>query len=205
MIIFDTTIIFIASSVALALVPGPDNIFVLMQSALYGRKAGLVVTLGLCSGLLVHTAIVALGIATIFQTSPLAFNLLKISGGIYLLYLAVLAFKSSSSKINSHGSRLSYYKLYSRGIIMNITNPKVAIFFLAFLPQFTNINLGLISIQILLLGCLFILSTLLVFSFIAINGGYLQQWLQQSPSAPIILNTIAGIIFVALAIRLFIS
>ena len=205
MIVLDTAIIFITSSVALALAPGPDNIFVLTQSALYGRKAGLLVTLGLCTGLLVHTAIVALGVATIFQTSPLAFNLLKISGGLYLLYLAALAFKSKSSTINNDGNSLSYYKLYLRGIIMNITNPKVALFFLAFLPQFTDINLGSISIQILLLGLLFMLATLLVFSFIAINGGYLKQWLQQSPSAQIILNRIAGSIFIALAIRLFIS
>jgi len=94
MIPFETVAIFFAASVALALAPGPDNIFVLTQSALHGRKAGLLVTIGLCTGLLVHTAAVSFGVAAIFQTSTTAFNILKIVGAMYLLYLAWQAFRA---------------------------------------------------------------------------------------------------------------
>ena len=117
----------------LAIVPGPDNIFVLTQSALQGKKAGLLVVLGLCTGLLFHTSAVALGVAVIFKTSELAFTLLKAAGAAYLLYLAWGAFRSGAACTDGNGiSALGSGQLYRRGIFMNITNPKVSIFFLAF-------------------------------------------------------------------------
>ena len=135
MIPIETITIFFAASVALALAPGPDNIFVLTQSALHGRAAGLFVTIGLCTGLLVHTAVVSLGIAAVFATSAVAFNVLKIIGAGYLLYLAWKVLSAEASSINGNNdSDISFRRLYARGVIMNITNPKVAIFFLAFLP-----------------------------------------------------------------------
>ncbi|MGB5438848.1 MAG: LysE family translocator, partial [Gammaproteobacteria bacterium] len=93
MIPFDTACIFFAASIALALAPGPDNIFVLTQSAMHGRVAGMLVTLGLCTGILVHTTAVSLGVAAVFQTSSVAFNSLKVLGAVYLLYLAWRAFR----------------------------------------------------------------------------------------------------------------
>ena len=153
---FETLTVFIAAAVALGFAPGPDNIFVLTQSALYGRKAGIVVTLGLCTGLLVHTAAVAFGVAVLFQTSELAFTALKLIGAAYLLYLAWGAFRAGKSNLETgeteaKGVRLTH--LYLRGIIMNITNPKVAIFFLAFLPQFADPSRGSLTLQLLLVGC----------------------------------------------------
>jgi threonine/homoserine/homoserine lactone efflux protein len=100
MIPIETIAVFFAASVALAFAPGPDNIFVLTQSALHGRKAGLLVTIGLCTGLLAHTAAVSLGVAAIFQTSALAFNILKIVGAIYLLYLAWQAFRAGAANLD---------------------------------------------------------------------------------------------------------
>ena len=206
MIPIETITIFLAASVALALAPGPDNIFVLTQSALHGRKAGILVTLGLCTGLLVHTAAVSLGVAAIFQTSVLAFNILKIVGAIYLLYLALQAFQAGAAKLDETGkAKLVWQKLYSRGIIMNITNPKVAIFFLAFLPQFADPSRGSITIQMLMFGGLFIGSTLLIFGTVAWFAGFLGEWLKGSAKAQIIMNRVAGTVFTGLALRLAVS
>lgn len=206
MILIETITIFLAASVALALAPGPDNIFVLTQSALHGRKAGILVTLGLCTGLLVHTAAVSLGVAAIFQTSALAFNILKIAGAIYLLYLALQAFRAGAAKLDEAGkANLVWQKLYSRGIIMNITNPKVAIFFLAFLPQFADPSRGSITIQMLMFGALFIGSTFLIFGTVAWFAGFLGEWLKGSAKAQIIINRIAGTVFTGLALRLAVS
>lgn len=206
MISTETLFTFVAASSLLAFVPGPDNIFVLTQSALSGRKAGLLVTLGLCSGLIVHTVAVAAGVAAIFQVSLLAFTLLKIVGAAYLLYLAWGAFRAKAEDIGTQTSKpLSSAALYQRGIIMNITNPKVAIFFLAFLPQFTNPGAGNISWQIVQLGGIFMATALLCFSLIAVLSGFLNQWLSQSPKAQTTLNKIAGTVFIALALKLLMS
>jgi threonine/homoserine/homoserine lactone efflux protein len=198
-----TVTVFFAASLALGLAPGPDNIFVLTQSALHGRAAGLFVTIGLCTGLLVHTTAVSLGIAAVFATSVVAFTSLKLIGAAYLLYLAWKAFKTRASSIpQNEDSDVSFRHLYARGVIMNITNPKVAIFFLAFLPQFADPSRGSLTLQLFLLGALFIVATLLVFGSIAWFAGTLGDWLKKSPRAQIALNRIAGTIFVGLALRL---
>jgi len=202
----DTAILFFSASIALALAPGPDNLFVLTQSALFGRRAGLLVTVGLCTGLLVHTSAVALGIAVIFQTSALAFNALKVAGALYLLYLAWQAFRAGAATLNAtESAAVSSRKLYLRGIVMNLTNPKVAIFFLAFLPQFADPAVGPVAVQVVVLGGLFIVATLLVFGAIAFFGGLLASWLSGSDTAQIIMNRIAGLVFVGLALRLLAS
>ena len=202
MIPLDTAILFIAASVALALSPGPDNIFVLTQSAMSGPGAGIRVTLGLCSGLVVHTAAVALGVAAIFATSDVAFNLLKLCGGAYLVYLAWGAFRAGAADLDAGAAAVNGRRLYGRGVIMNITNPKVAIFFLAFLPQFADPELDNLTVQILLLGVLFMLSALVVFSSIALAAGHLGEFLRRSERAQVYLNRFAGIVFVGLALRL---
>lgn len=194
---------FFAASVLLALAPGPDNIFVLTQSALRGKGSGLIVTLGLCTGLLVHTTAVALGVAVIFQASALAFTLLKLVGAGYLLYLAWQAFRVSATKIQATGNgELGSGRLYRRGIIMNITNPKISIFFLAFLPQFADPSRGPMTLQLLLLGGLFILATILVFGGIALLAGTLGEWLNRSEKTQRLMNRVAGSVFVGLALKL---
>ncbi len=202
MIPLETLSVFFAAAVALALVPGPDNIFVLTQSAVYGRTAGIFVTLGLCSGLLVHTAAVSLGVAVIFQTSAFAFNALKAAGALYLLYLAWQSFRAGTADFTQQGVDASPGDLYLRGVVMNITNPKVAIFFLAFLPQFASPQLGSITVQMLMLGGVFMLATLLIFGSIAWTAGFLGDWIKSSEKAQAIINRIAGVVFVSLAIRL---
>ena len=206
MIPIETLTTFLIASVLLSIAPGPDNIYVLTQSALHGRWSGIHVTLGLCTGLVLHTSAVALGVAAIFQASDTAFTTLKLVGALYLLYLAWQAFHASSASLsNGRGKPLSAARFYRRGIVMNVTNPKVSIFFLAFLPQFTNPSQGSIALQIFLLGALFIIAALLVFGCIAFFAGAIGDWLKHSPRAQVVMNRLAGTIFVGLAINLAIS
>ena len=203
MLSFETIITFFSASLLLALVPGPDNIFILTQSIFQGKKSGLMIVFGLCTGLIFHTMAVSLGVAVIFQTSVIAFTVLKIIGAVYLLYLAWQIFNASSEKIDTKNNKLiDYKKLYFRGIIMNITNPKVSIFFLAFLPQFTNPTLGSVPSQMIFLGALFILATILVFCSIALLSGSLATIFNKSTNSQKILNKLASFVFVSLALKL---
>lgn len=195
--------VFFAASLMLGLAPGPDNLFVLTQSALQGRAAGLFVTAGLCTGLLVHTTAVAVGVAALIQSSQVAFTVLKVVGAGYLLYLAWQAFRAPSDPVEQGGGRvLRPGRLYVRGIIMNVANPKVSIFFLAFLPQFVDPARGPVVAQIILLGVLFIAATILVFGAVSLLAGTFGQWLSRSAIARRILNWAAGFVFLGLAIRL---
>lgn len=199
----ESLITFFIASALLGLAPGPDNIFVLTQSALYGKKSGILVTLGLCTGLVVHTTAVAFGVAAIFQTSVVAFTVLKVVGAIYLLFLAWQAFRASASALEAPGSNLrSSGALYRRGIIMNITNPKVSIFFLAFLPQFASPENGQLAPQIFILGGIFMGVSLVIFSAVAALAGELGGWLHKSPKAQVYLNRMAGAVFAGLALKL---
>jgi threonine/homoserine/homoserine lactone efflux protein len=203
LIAFDTAAAFFGAAVLLALAPGPDNLFVLMQSAMRGRAAGLFVVLGLCSGLLVHTSAVALGLATLFATSTLAFTLLKAVGALYLVWLAWQAWHAPASDAGAvSGAAPGAWQLYRRGIVMNVTNPKVTIFFLAFLPQFVVAGRGRVGEQVLALGAIFMVATLLVFGAIALTGGTLRALLLRSPRAQVAMNRIAAVVFVGLAARL---
>ena len=194
---------FFLASTLLAIAPGPDNVFVLTQSALHGKLSGLVVVFGLCTGLLVHTAAVAFGVAVIFQASTLAFTLLKIIGAGYLVYLAWQIIRATPEQIRMQSDQQkSLGTLYRRGIIMNVTNPKVSIFFLAFLPQFADPVRGPISLQMVALGGIFITATILVFGAIALIGGTLGEWLNRSERAQRVMNWTAGTIFVGLALKL---
>ena len=199
-------ILFFLASLLLALAPGPDNLFVLAQSAQHGRKTGLTVTTGLCTGLLIHTSAVALGVAAIFQASELAFNLLKYIGAAYLLYLAWQAFHAKQAAISLSGNTTTGFgRLYRRGIIMNVTNPKVSIFFLAYLPQFTDPGQGSLILQMFMLGFIFIMATILIFGSISLVAGAIGEYLRQSSRIQKILDWLAGTIFAGLAIKLAIT
>ncbi len=196
-------LVFFGASVLLGLAPGPDNLFVLTQSALRGSRAGLLVTLGLSTGLLVHTSAVAFGVAVIFATSAVAFTALKLVGAAYLLYLAWGALRAGATRLGAgKAAELTGLQLYRRGIFMNVTNPKVSIFFLAFLPQFADPARGPVALQIILLGAIFIVATLLVFGGIALLAGYIGEWLKRSDQAQLWLNRITGVLFIGLALRL---
>ena len=206
MLSIDTTLTFFAASVLLALSPGPDNVFVLLHSAVHGRKAGLLVVLGLCSGLLFHTAAVALGLAALLAASSTAFLVLKLAGAAYLLYLAWGAWNAPAGLGDAQApSSMTPWQTYLRGVVMNVTNPKVAIFFLAFLPQFANPEQGSVPLQIVLLGAIFGLAALLTFSLIAWFAASFGEVFKRSARAQIALNRTAALVFTALAARLALS
>ena len=198
--------IFFCTSILLALAPGPDNIFVLTQSAMRGRIAGWAITLGLCTGLIGHTIVVASSIAVILQTSYIAYASLKLAGVTYLLYLAYLAFQASSITLNkSNNITDSLSQLYRRGILMNVTNPKVSIFFLSFLPQFTDSSRGSLLLQILILGFIFIIAAMLVFGIISLLAGFIGEQFMSSSRIQILMNRITGTIYFSMALKIAIE
>ncbi len=196
---------FFLAALALGIAPGPDNLFVLTQATLHGTRAGLFVTFGLCSGLLVHTAAAALGLAALIQTSSLAFAALETIGALYLLWLAWQTFRAGARTAPPAPPALSAAQYYRRGIVMNVSNPKVTLFFLAFVPQFADPTRGAFAPQFMLLGGVFIVATLLVFGAIALAAGRLGKWLARSAGAQALLNRLAALILVALAMRLVLS
>ena len=207
---YDTLLAFFGVSLLLALTPGPDNIFVLLQSAQRGWRAGMCVVVGLCLGLCVQTAAVALGLAAVFAASALAFTLLKGCGAAYLAWLAWQALRApvaaaqvarvdaAAPEPRAHSAA----RMVGRGVVMNLTNPKVLVFFLAFLPQFAEPARGSMALQIMLLGLIFMLASLLVFGAIACFSGAFGVLLQGSARAQKWLNRAAGLVFLGLALRL---
>ena len=196
----------LVASVVMGLAPGPDILFVLTQSALYGARAGFATTCGLITGLFVHITAVSLGVAALFQSSETAFNVLKFAGAAYLLYLAWLSFRSGTSKASLQKAQFpGYGTLYRRGVIMNITNPKVTLFFLAFLPQFDDPARGGLTAQIIVLGALFQLATLLVFGCVSLLAGRVAGRFNSSVKGQLFLNRAAGCVFTGLAVMLLVS
>ena len=203
MLSVQTILAFFGVSLLLGITPGPDNVFVLLQSASHGRKAGQLVVLGLCTGLVVHTLAVALGLAAVFAASELAFVVLKYVGAAYLVYLAWQAWRAPVSDASVELVRsLPARSLYARGVLMNLTNPKVVLFFLAFLPQFVDPARGGIAGQICQLGLIFIVATLLSFGTISYFAATLGQRLRSSVRAQRLMNRVTAGVFAGLALRL---
>jgi len=197
---------FIAASAALTLLPGPDILFVLTQSISQGKKAGVATASGLCTGIIVHTTAAALGISALIYKSALAFELVKYAGAAYLLYLAWSTFKESGELVSSAPVRENNsYALYRRGIFMNVLNPKVALFFLAFLPQFVNVNAGNIPMQMIFLGIIFMIQAWLIFSAISISAGAIGDKLFQKKGISKYINWGKAGIFTLLGIKLALS
>ncbi|NGP46127.1 LysE family translocator [Bacillaceae bacterium SIJ1] len=198
---------FIGVAIVLTVSPGPDVLFVTAQSASYGRRAGIATALGLCTGLLGHTAAAVLGISAVVYQSSMAFQLVKYAGAIYLLYLAWQAFRERNER-NAIGQvkKQSLPVLYRRGILMNLLNPKVSLFFLALLPQFVSTNGALsVPLQMLFLGALFIIQALVVFAIVSFVAGRLGQALQERPQMIKWFAYGKAAIFTALSIRLALS
>jgi len=172
---------FLTASLILSIMPGPDNIFVLTESVTSGQRNGLAISIGLCLGVMIHTLAAALGLSLIIQQSALVFSLIKYFGAAYLFYLAIVSLRDRSTgkniELNQNAEKKSSLKLIRKGFLMNILNPKVSLFFIAFLPQFIS-NSGInISMQMIVLGFIFMIQALFIFSLIAILSGRLNQYL----------------------------
>ena len=197
----ETLSTFFGLAVLLGLAPGPDNLFVLAQSMAFGARSGLWVVLGLCSGLVVHTLAVALGLAALMAATPWALHLVQWVGAAYLLYLAWGAWRAGSGSVRQAVSQEGW-RLWRRGVLMNVTNPKVALFFLALLPQFVDPSRGYAAVQVVILGGVFMVAALLVFGAISVFAGYLGGALRRHACAEQWLNRLSALVFVALAVRL---
>ncbi|XOB62347.1 LysE family translocator [Campylobacterota bacterium DY0563] len=198
---------FILTSFLLCLAPGPDNIYVITQGMTKSKKAAIVTTLGLCTGLIIHTSAAAFGISIIFKTSEIAFNLVKYIGAAYLLYIAYQAFKHRNTPLDLsvQNSKTELKKLYVKGFFMNVLNPKVSIFFLAFLPQFVSPQNGNVPLQMIILGLIFMVLTVIVFSAIGIAGNILSSKLTKNPNIVKYMNILTSFVLGSLAIKLAVS
>lgn len=201
-----TFLYFLIASMLLTIAPGPDIMYLLAKSLADGARSGISLALGLTTGLIFHTTLVIIGVAAIIQQSPLAFAILKYAGAAYLLYLAWGAFHAQGDlKLNAVNKSGSYFKLYRRGVIMNVLNPKVLLFFLAFLPQFVNLNSNSVSLQIAFLGFIFGLQTLVIFSLVAICAGKVRDYILNIKNFNKIMGYIQGIVLLLISLALIIS
>ena len=205
---------FVSASLLLILAPGPDIIFLVTQSVTRGSRAGFATGMGLALGNLVHTTAAALGVSVIFRTSPVAFQALKIAGVTYLLYLAWMAVRNSGRErgeaapdatatglIAPEGTARH---LFWRGFLMNVLNPKVALFFLAFLPQFASPAVGPVGLQMAMYGVLFTLLVVVVFGAMGVLAGRVSGRISRGGqnAGARGFGWIVAVVYVALAIRL---
>lgn len=203
----DTLLVFSVAAIAITLVPGPSMLYVASRSIGYGRSAGIWSALGLATGLLIHTASAGLGLSAIFIYSPLAFSVVKYLGAIYLIYLGIQMLLSkkplSQSKIMS--LPLSSFRIYRQGIITELLNPKTALFFMSFLPQFVDPLHGSSATQMIVLGCILVFMAFVADLFIAITGGVISKAMLVHPLFCKVQNWITGIVLIAIGLRLAIT
>lgn len=198
----DQILLFLSVSVLLTLSPGPDIIYVISQSMANGRKSGIATTLGLVSGIPVHTTLVAFGLALLIRNHPTAFALIKVLGAIYLFYLALMTYRSRDTIQFSaqEGTRKGYFKLYKRGLIMNLINPKVIIFFLAFFPGFLWDENQHIVFQFYMLGALFLLQALIILVVVSIFAASLSSSLRGSHKFESFMRWVQIIVFLGIGV-----
>lgn len=223
---------FFVAALVVALAPGPDNLFVLAQSATHGAKAGFSVICGLCTGICVQTMLLIVGVSALIAASPIAFFVLQCCGAAYLLYLAYKSFQVRAGVVKldagdagenaagdagemraggegamvagPEGAGLSFRRLYLRGIIMNLTNPKAVLFALSFIPPAVDMSRDMSpTLQMGILGAEFVTATFIVFGSIALLAGAVKKFMLNSPKANRNLNWFSGCVFIALAIALF--
>lgn len=194
---------FLTASVLLTISPGPDIIYVLVQGMTNGKKYGVITALGLVSGIVIHTSLVAFGISAIIKQSEVLFLIIKIIGATYLLYLAYLVFKSDSEiqlGADSNIQKSDFSSLFKRGFLMNVLNPKVAIFFLAFFPGFLWEPQENTVYQFYFLGLLFMVQAFVIFSLVAILAGRISKYLQGHPGSGTIFKWLQIFVFIGIAI-----
>ena len=202
----ETLISFAFATLVLAISPGPDNVFVLTQSIVSGKKFGLAVVLGLMTGCLVHTTLVAFGMSSLIKNNENIFFTIKLFGASYLLYLAFKIYKGSSEIVftTEKKEEKTILQLFKTGFLMNVLNPKVTLFFLAFFPQFLFSEEISTVLQFYILGFLFVLISFLIFGAIAILGEKISEYLTKHKKIGFFLKWAQIIVFVAIAVLLFV-
>jgi threonine/homoserine/homoserine lactone efflux protein len=198
---------FLAAALLITATPGPDNLMVLGMGISKGRQRGIAFGLGCAFGCLSHTLLAVVGVSALIAASPAAFTLLKVAGGLYLVWLGYNALRSSGAvKIDTvKPSEESLARLFFKGCFANAINPKVVLFFLSFLPQFVVAANGHVGAQLAALGLTFTLQAAILFGLLGYFSGAIGQWLSKRPRAGVILDRIAGTVFIGLGLKLIVS
>ena len=200
---------FLGAAVLITLAPGPDNLMVLSMGISRGRREGMTFGLGCAAGCLSHTALAALGLSALVAASQPAFTALKICGGLYLLWLGVQSLRSKGDAFRAGGAgaepRQARSRLFFKGVAANAINPKVVLFFLAFLPQFVDARRGGVGGQLVQLGLAFTVQAALVFGFLGWFAGRVGALFQRNPRTGLWLDRLAGGVFSALGLKLIVS
>ena len=197
--------IFFSAAFAINISPGPDLIYILSKTIAGGRKVGIASSLGVCSGAMVHIFAAALGLSAILTTSALAFSVVKYIGAAYLIYLGIRAFRSKGAtfdKIEAGGKETTPWQAFKQGALVDILNPKVAIFFMAFLPQFVRPELGSTAGQIIFLGSLVILVAIVVEFTIVMVAAQTTEFFRKNKNISIWLDRMLGSVLIGLGLRL---
>ncbi|MDR6469052.1 LysE family translocator [Paraburkholderia graminis] len=198
--------LFLATSIAITMAPGPDNLQVLARGISQGRAAGLVAALGFAAGITFHTTLAALGVAALLRSSPLAFEAIKLAGAAYLVWIGIKALRSQGLATAHERAPQPLMTVFRQSVLGNLLNPKVTLFFVVFLPQFVQTGgaqngAQSVTVQMLELGALFMLQTLVVFSLFGVCAGMIGGWLRRRPRVGVWLDRLAGATFIALGIR----
>ncbi|MBT8376770.1 MAG: LysE family translocator [Winogradskyella sp.] len=193
---------FVFATAALAISPGPDNIYVLTQSVTNGKKFGLATTAGLITGCIIHTTLLAFGVSALIKENESIFLIIKILGAAYLLYLAYQVYKLDATiQFSTEGvPQKSLKELFVQGFIMNVLNPKVTLFFLAFFPGFLFSEDLSTVVQFFVLGGVFMLVSFIIFSLIAILSSEIKKFSEHNEKAPFLFKWLQIIVFIAIAI-----
>jgi threonine/homoserine/homoserine lactone efflux protein len=198
-------LLFLAAGLALNFTPGPDMLYVAARGASEGKAAGIVSALGIGAGTLVHITLVALGLAALLAAVPLAYTVVRIGGAAYLIYLGVRAIRSRSSLTLQHVEPASLPTIFRQGVITNVLNPKVALFFLAFLPQFIDPSRGSPALQVVALGLLFDITGTIVNLGVALGSSRAAASLRRNTRAADFLQKVTGVLFIGLGVRLAVA
>ena len=203
---------FIMAAVLLNLTPGSDSMYIVTRSISQGQTAGVYSVLGIISGILVHTLLAALGLSVLLANSPTAFMIVKYIGASYLCYLGVKMLMSKQQPLigaslqengkPSSAKTLDYWQIYKQGMLTNTFNPKVALFFLAFFPQFINPNYANSMVSFIILGLTFAVTGFIWCLCLALLASKFSEKLRENPTIESILNKISGVVFIGLGIRL---
>jgi len=202
----ETVIVFMAAALALNVTPGPSILYVMSRSVGQGRTAGLVSALGLGTGSLIHAGAAALGLSVILAYSPLAYTVVKYLGAGYLVYLGVRILlvrdRQLSTAVLAH---VSLTRVFWQGVVTELLNPKIVLFFMSFLPQFVDPARGSVAGQTLFLGLLFHVTGVPINMLVAVVGGAIASWLSQNPVFARVRNGLAGAVLIGLGVRLALS
>ncbi len=197
-------LIFAAAGIALNLTPGPDMIYCATRAASQGRAAGVLSAVGGGTGGLVHTVAAALGLSALLTYSATAFMIVKYAGVVYLIYIGVQMMLSARqvSAASSLMPKATLWKIYRQGAVTTILNPKVAVFFLSFLPQFVDPSRGSVALQFLALGCIFVTTGTIINASVGLAFGYVSVWLEQKPMFWKVQRWVSGSILIGLGLSL---